>query len=35
MKKSKKYNVYMSDKDLDVFIESAVKQMNDNWKGGK
>lgn len=30
-----KYNVYMSDKDLDVFIESAVKQMNDNWKGGK
>ena len=30
-----KYNVYMSDKDLDVFIESAVKQMNDNWKGEK
>ena len=30
-----KYNVYMSDKDLDVFIESAVKQMNDNWKGDK
>lgn len=30
-----KYNVYMSDKDLDVFVESAVKQMNDNWKGGK
>lgn len=29
----KKYNVYMTDKDLDVFIESAVKQMNDNWKG--
>ena len=28
-----KYNVYMADKDLDVFIESAVKQMNDNWKG--
>ena len=28
-----KYNVYMTDKDLDVFIESAVKQMNDNWKG--
>jgi LL-H family phage holin len=30
-----KYNVYMSDKDLDVFVESAVKQMNDNWKGSK
>ena len=28
-----KYNVYMSDKDLDVFVESAVKQMNDQWKG--
>ena len=28
-----KYNVYMTDKDLDVFIESAVKKMNDNWKG--
>lgn len=28
-----KYNVYMTDKDLDVFVESAVKQMNDNWKG--
>ncbi|MCW1075713.1 phage holin [Streptococcus anginosus] len=28
-----KYNVYMSDKDLDLFVEAAVKQMNDNWKG--
>ena len=28
-----KYNIYMADKDLDVFIESAVKQMNENWKG--
>ena len=29
----KKYNVYMSDKDLNMFVESAVKQMNDQWKG--
>ncbi|HEU2973356.1 TPA: phage holin, partial [Streptococcus pneumoniae] len=21
------------DKDLDTFVESAVKQMNDAWKG--
>lgn len=28
-----KYNIYMADKDLDVFIESAVKQMNENLKG--
>lgn len=28
-----KYNVYMSDKDLDMFVESAIKQMNDQWKG--
>lgn len=28
-----KYNIYMADKDLDVFIEAAVKQMNENWKG--
>lgn len=28
-----KYNVYMSDKDLNMFVESAVKQMNDQWKG--
>lgn len=28
-----KYNVYMSDKDLDLFVEAAVKQMNDSWKG--
>lgn len=30
-----KYGVYMSDKDLNVFIEAAVKQMNDNWKGNE
>lgn len=30
-----KYNVYMSDKDLDMYIEAAVKQMESNWKGGK
>lgn len=28
-----KYNISMTDKDLDTFIESAVKQMNDAWKG--
>ena len=28
-----KYNISMTDKDLETFIESAVKQMNDNWKG--
>ncbi|HHV8270785.1 TPA: phage holin, partial [Streptococcus pneumoniae] len=22
-----------TDKDLDTFVESAVKQMNDAWKG--
>lgn len=27
-----KYHIYMSDEDLTVFIESAVKQMNDAWK---
>ena len=27
-----KYNIGMTDKDLDTFIESAVKQMNDAWK---
>lgn len=26
-----KYNIGMSDKDLDTFVESAVKQMNDAW----
>ena len=28
-----KYNLSMTDKDLDTFIESAVKRMNDSWKG--
>lgn len=28
-----KYNISMTDKDLDTFIESAVKRMNDAWKG--
>ena len=27
------YNISMTDKDMDTFIESAVKQMNDAWKG--
>ncbi|HER5920820.1 TPA: phage holin, partial [Streptococcus pyogenes] len=25
--------VYLSDKQMEVFIEAAVKRMNDNWKG--
>lgn len=29
-----KYNISMTDRDLDTFVESAVKQMNDAWKGG-
>ncbi|VLB37427.1 phage holin, LL-H family [Streptococcus pneumoniae] len=28
-----KSNISMTDKDLDTFVESAVKQMNDAWKG--
>lgn len=28
-----KYNINMTDKDLDTFVESAVKQMNNAWKG--
>lgn len=28
-----KYSISMTDKDLDTFVESAVKQMNDAWKG--
>ena len=28
-----KYNINMTDKDMDTFIESAVKQMNDAWRG--
>lgn len=28
-----KYNINMTDKDLDTFIEASVKQMNDAWKG--
>ena len=26
-----KYNIHMTDSDLDTFVESAVKQMNDVW----
>lgn len=26
-----KYNINMTDSDLDTFVESAVKQMNDTW----
>lgn len=28
-----KYNISMTDKSLDTFIEASVKQMNDAWKG--
>ena len=28
-----KYNISMTDRDLDTFVESAVKQMNEAWKG--
>ncbi|HFU3947559.1 TPA: phage holin [Streptococcus suis] len=28
-----KYNIYMTETQLETFIESAVKQMNDSWKG--
>ena len=28
-----KYNISMTDRDLDTFVESAVKEMNDAWKG--
>lgn len=28
-----KYNISMTDKDLGTFVESAVKQMNEAWKG--
>ena len=28
-----KYNINMTDRDLDTFVESAVKRMNDAWKG--
>ncbi|HEL1819985.1 TPA: phage holin [Streptococcus suis] len=27
-----KYNIYMTDTQLETFIEAAVKQMNDAWK---
>ena len=27
-----KYNIYMTETQLETFIESAVKQMNDVWK---
>ena len=28
----KKYKIPMSDQDLDLFVEAAVKQMNEAWK---
>ena len=27
-----KYNISMTDKELDTFVESAVKRMNEAWK---
>ncbi|HEM6112206.1 TPA: phage holin [Streptococcus suis] len=28
-----KYDIYMTENQLETFIEAAVKQMNDSWKG--
>ena len=28
-----KYNIYITETQLETFIESAVKQMNDAWNG--
>ena len=28
-----KYNISMTDRELDTFIESSVKEMNDAWRG--
>lgn len=28
-----KYNISMTDKELDTFVEASVKRMNDAWKG--
>ena len=28
-----KYNISMTDRDIDTFIEASVKKMNDAWKG--
>ena len=28
-----KYNISMTDRDLDTFIEASVKQMNEAWRG--
>ncbi|HFR3586874.1 TPA: phage holin [Streptococcus suis] len=28
-----KYDIYMTETQLETFIEAAVKQMNDSWKG--
>lgn len=30
-----KYNIYMTETQLETFIESAVKEMNDAWKEEK
>lgn len=29
------YDIYLTDGQIEMFIESAVKEMNDNWKGNK
>lgn len=29
------HNIYLTDSQLEMFIESAVKEMNDTWKGDK
>lgn len=28
-----KYNISMTDRELETFIEASVKEMNDAWKG--
>lgn len=28
-----KHNIYLSNQDMEMFIEAAVKRMNDAWKG--
>lgn len=29
------HNIYLTDSQLEMFIEAAVKEMNDAWKGSK
>lgn len=29
------YDIYLTDGQIEMFIEAAVKEMNNNWKGEK